>query len=271
MSRSPGFRRHAFVEGGSRPGFTLLEVLVVVGIIALLIAILMPTIVTARRRAHRVTCQSQVRQLVTAWHVLLEANRGQFPYGPTMSVDFGGKQGLANTHKKQPKPLNKYLGLSPITYVGADVFRCPSDRKGTVSGQESYQVDARTTCFDYYGTSYKANRFLVGADVLASPVDPSWELLYSARDRFKTPLNRSQLYDEPRLILLGDFGWEHAWNLASSMRIEWHGRPGWHNIGFMDGHADFTPIYKGVYVDDRYTLVPFRNLQREALKHQPRH
>ena len=44
-----------------------------------------------------------------------------------------------------------------------------------------------------------------------------------------------------------------------------------HNIGFMDGHADFTPIYKGVYVDDRYTLVPFRNLQREALKHQPRH
>lgn len=49
-----------------RPAFTLLEVLVVVGIIALLVAILVPSLTRARRQARTVVCSAQLHQLGVA-------------------------------------------------------------------------------------------------------------------------------------------------------------------------------------------------------------
>lgn len=245
-------------------GFTLLEIVVVVAVIALLIAILMPSISRARSQAHRVTCQTQLHQLVLAWHQYLDANRGQFPHGKTLSVDFGGKQGTYSPYLVS-RPLNPYVGL-PGTTPQAEIFRCPSDRGGEIdagSGQE----ETTASCYQYYGTSYKTNRFLVGADLPISAADPCAPVVQQMNEKILS-LTRTQIDDEARLILLGDFGWEDAWNLASTNRLEWHARPAWHNIGFMDGHADFTPIYKGIYTNSRYTVVPLKSLQREALSLQ---
>jgi len=59
-------------------GFTLLELLVAVSIIALLIGIVVPTIGFARRRAQAATCLSNIRQLSIAAHSYANDNDGYF-------------------------------------------------------------------------------------------------------------------------------------------------------------------------------------------------
>ena len=62
-----------------RVGFTLVELLVVIGIIALLIAILLPALSKARNQAMALVCQSRMRQLGTAAMLYANSNHGYLP------------------------------------------------------------------------------------------------------------------------------------------------------------------------------------------------
>ncbi len=62
-----------------RRGFTLVELLVVIGIIALLISILLPAMTRAREAANSVVCSSNMRQYGVAVFQYSLANKGFFP------------------------------------------------------------------------------------------------------------------------------------------------------------------------------------------------
>src|SRR6266498_52288 len=63
-----------------RPAFTLVELLVVIGIIALLIAILLPALSKARKQANTVKCLAQHKQLMSAFLLYANQWKGAIPW-----------------------------------------------------------------------------------------------------------------------------------------------------------------------------------------------
>src|SRR3712207_4640208 len=141
-----------------RKGFTLVELLVVIGIIAVLISVLLPALSKARQRAQTVACSSNLRQVFMAARNYATENRDSLPYGfifnrerkdtgrPTPS-DAGATGYIAFFTS-----LNKYMGAKKATdnilldgnspyYDGAsktrmsEAFRCPAVDRGTFKQQ----------------------------------------------------------------------------------------------------------------------------------------
>ena len=113
-------------RASSRRAFSIIELLVVIGIIGLLIALLLPTLRSARRQSQVITCKAQLQNIGAAFHMYLNENDGWYPPAPYSPTFNPGRL----------TPVNEYLAR----YVEDNkrVWRCPGDE----------------TYFPQYGLSY---------------------------------------------------------------------------------------------------------------------
>lgn len=105
-------------------GFTLIELLVVVAIIGILASILFPVFARARENARRASCQSNLKQIGTAFQLYLQDNDRFYPPFPTID---DGETGWAWELQE--------------TLKNDGVFQCPSEEKDAADGYTDYWMN----------------------------------------------------------------------------------------------------------------------------------
>src|SRR5437867_2481343 len=122
---NPIAKKGRIVMPGRRKGFTLVELLTVIGIIAVLIAMLFPALIGARRAAQATQCASNLRQLTIALINYSADFKGYFP------VNVGAIKQYWTTKSAIGRYIRPTLATTDET-VGGSVMICPSDLPGAV-------------------------------------------------------------------------------------------------------------------------------------------
>ena len=165
-----------------KSAFTLVELLVVIGIIALLISILLPTITTVRRSAIRTACAAQLRDIGNAFQMYLNDAKGRIP------------------EQLNPLPLDNSLAVAnmPTLFDAFDRYLGKSRKVWACPGDHYVEPDSNTLLIghdryvDAYGVSYEYNFYM---NVL-SPGRVFVQVLKDAQVAFGLTPNRFRIFND---------------------------------------------------------------------------
>ena len=240
---------------GCAGAFSLIELLVVISILALLIALLVPSLSRARELARSAACLSNLRQLGQATAVYQNKNKDWLPISPAEKLQYGvgddgrmvsvrttchwggrraewlhsGEPDTPATEETEIRPLTPYLYPEATLDSPTPVFRCPSDSptnwsNGLIPGADIYRTCGNSYYINMFGTSRVPN------------LPP------------KSSISKVELYMEAAAyFLLG----------AAEEGSGWHKRRDMHNVLFLDLHAASTFMDTRERSGDEWTVTDF--------------
>jgi len=243
-------------------GFSLVELLVVMGIISLLISILLPSISRSRESARSVKCLSNLRQIGQATQMYLHENKGSFFLralndGPNPDDNYAtlfrfvgspGENpynGNANPYKfgGNKRYLNQYLNTSDTNDQA--VWICPTD----------------PGLYKFTGTSYGANLF-----VKKTATEPDVKGL--ALDDLQS-IKVTQIKNSSSFVVAAEHGANQlAWlnggstnelgkisgvQVLTPAAMFWHSKSRTWNVLFADGHCGAVDIKASTLSTSEYT------------------
>ena len=166
-----------------RKGFTLVEMLVVVGVLGLLMGLLFPVVNRAREQGRKTACMNNLRQIGVALHGYVSDSKGRLPLAARIGEG-----------SDDPTSITNILALPE-----KQLFHCPAD------GQPQPRAEYNgKSCFDRYGTSYEWNALMVNGKLIddlttsVTGVVIVPPVMYDAEE-FHGKLDRNYLFPDGRV------------------------------------------------------------------------
>lgn len=272
------------VRVGASRGFTLIEVLVVVAIIALLVSILMPALGAAKRQARVVVCGTSLKTIGLGTQFYAQASKDDLPAGYKTNasggavVDFTTKLTMIDTNPwefvypfvQKVNMKQGSIGGDPTTVgmvIQVPVFSCPEDIKQHTTGERIINKQKVKLGLSYGANILPLFRDSVSAALYTANTEELNSLcLTKGAGKLSTMKNPSQIasyYDngddgnaisefaEDPSTGLPRAGWVLADCAAvfqkNQCTFEARHKTG-SNFAFMDGHVTFQTInYTGPY------------------------
>ena len=129
-----------------RRGITLIEALVVMGIIGVLTAITVPAVMWSREASRRMECQNRLKQIGVAI-ATFESDHGTLPRGASMRYDLLPYIGLTALHEQVDRSATTPFDYwRPVENVVIPLYLCPSDGV-VVPGNDAWASSNYQACF----------------------------------------------------------------------------------------------------------------------------